>query len=95
MRARAASSEDAKAIARIYNEGIEERIATFETSPRAARKIQAWFDGTHPVVVVEEEGEVISFANVLLDRFPGLKIGGVDFGNNWALWGPRKLMVRL
>ena len=63
VRARAASSEDAKAIARIYNEGIEERIATFETSPRAARKIQAWFDGTHPVVVVEEEGEVISFAN--------------------------------
>ena len=33
MRARAASSEDAEAIARIYNEGIEERIATFETSP--------------------------------------------------------------
>jgi L-amino acid N-acyltransferase YncA len=61
--ARAASSEDTKAIARIYNEGIEERIATFETSPRAAREIQAWFDGTHPVVVVEEEGEVISFAN--------------------------------
>jgi phosphinothricin acetyltransferase len=63
VRTRAASSEDAEAIARIYNEGIEERIATFETSPRAAREIQAWFDGTHPVVVVEEEGEVISFAN--------------------------------
>jgi L-amino acid N-acyltransferase YncA len=63
VRARAASSEDTKAIVRIYNEGIEERIATFETSPRAAREIQAWFDGTHPVVVVEEEGEVISFAN--------------------------------
>jgi L-amino acid N-acyltransferase YncA len=63
VRARAATSEDTKAIVRIYNEGIEERIATFETSPRAAREIQAWFDGTHPVVVVEEEGEVISFAN--------------------------------
>jgi L-amino acid N-acyltransferase YncA len=63
VRARVASSEDAKAIARIYNEGIEERIATFETSPRTTREIQAWFDGTHPVVVVEEEGEVISFAN--------------------------------
>jgi hypothetical protein len=60
---RAASPEDAEAVARIYNEGIEERIATFETSLRTAREIKAWFDGTHPVVVVEEEGEVISFAN--------------------------------
>lgn len=39
--------------------------------------------------------EVISFANVLLDSFPGLKIGYVDYGNNWALWGPRSLMVTL
>lgn len=63
LQSRAASPEDAEAIVRIYNEGIEERIATFETSPRTAREIQAWFDGTHPVVVVEEEGRVISFAN--------------------------------
>jgi pimeloyl-[acyl-carrier protein] synthase len=39
--------------------------------------------------------EVVSFAKVLLEHFPGLKIGDVDFGNNWALWGPRKLTVRL
>jgi L-amino acid N-acyltransferase YncA len=63
VQSRAANPEDSEAIARIYNEGIEERIATFETSPREAREIKAWFDGTHPVVVVEEEGEVISFAN--------------------------------
>src|ERR671920_81740 len=63
VQSRAAGPEDAQAIARIYNEGIEERIATFETSLRTAREIEAWFDGTHPVVVVEEEGEVISFAN--------------------------------
>ena len=56
MQSRAASPEDAEAIVRIYNEGIEERIATFETSPRTAREIEAWFDGTHPIVVVEEEG---------------------------------------
>ncbi|HEX5699126.1 MAG TPA: arsinothricin resistance N-acetyltransferase ArsN1 family A [Rubrobacter sp.] len=63
MQSRAASPEDARAIARIYNEGIEERIATFETSLRTAREIEAWFSGTHPIVVVEEEGRVISFAN--------------------------------
>jgi L-amino acid N-acyltransferase YncA len=63
VQSRAASPEDAEAIARIYNEGIEERIATFETSLRTAREILDWFDGTHPIVVVEDEGVVISFAN--------------------------------
>jgi phosphinothricin acetyltransferase len=62
-RSRAAVPKDAEAIARIYNQGIEERIATFETRPRTAGEIQGWFDDTHPVVVVEGEGGVISFAN--------------------------------
>jgi L-amino acid N-acyltransferase YncA len=63
MQARPATRRDAEAIARIYNEGIEERIATFETHPRTAGEIQAWLEGTHPIVVVEEGGAVISFAN--------------------------------
>lgn len=62
MRARSAGPEDAAAIARIYNQGIEERIATFETRARTAEEIEAWFGGRHPVVVVEEEGEVLAFA---------------------------------
>jgi L-amino acid N-acyltransferase YncA len=63
MQARPATRRDAEAITRIYNQGIEERIATFETRPRTAREIQAWFDDKHPIVVVEEEGVVVSFAN--------------------------------
>ncbi|HJQ30106.1 MAG TPA: arsinothricin resistance N-acetyltransferase ArsN1 family A [Rubrobacter sp.] len=63
MQARLATRRDAEAIARIYNEGIEERIATFETRPRTGQEIRAWFDGTHPIVVVEDEGVVVSFAN--------------------------------
>lgn len=63
MIARPAMRRDTESIVRIYNEGIEERIATFETRPRTAGEIQAWFDDTHPIVVVEEEGAVISFAN--------------------------------
>jgi len=63
VRSRAARQEGAEAIARIYNEGIEERIATFETSLRTATEILEWFDGTHPIVVVEDEEAVISFAN--------------------------------
>jgi phosphinothricin acetyltransferase len=63
LRSRAARPGDAEAIARIYNQGIGERIATFETRPRAGREIMGWFDDGHPIVVVEGGGRVISFAN--------------------------------
>src|SRR5215212_1633964 len=63
LRSRAAGPGDAEAISRIYNQGIEERIATFETRPRAGAEIQGWFDEGHPIVVVEEGGVVVSFAN--------------------------------
>jgi L-amino acid N-acyltransferase YncA len=36
---RLATASDAAAIARIYNQGIEDRIATFETEPRTAQQI--------------------------------------------------------
>ena len=79
MHSRAAGLEDAEAIARIYNEGIEERIATFETSPRTARDIGAFFDGIHPIVVVEEEGKVISFANTTAYSSRGCYSGVAEF----------------
>jgi phosphinothricin acetyltransferase len=63
MIARRATPHDAAAIARIYNEGIAERIATFETRPRTPGDVEQWFDGVHPVVVLEENGEVIAFAS--------------------------------
>lgn len=62
MRVRPAVPKDAGEIARIYNQGIEERIATFETRSRTADEILSWFDGEHPVVVVEEGGRIIAFA---------------------------------
>jgi phosphinothricin acetyltransferase len=62
LQARPATPEDAAAIAAIYNEGIEDRIATFETRPRSASDVLKWFDGAHPVVVVEAAGQVIAFA---------------------------------
>lgn len=63
MIARPATREDAASIARIYNQGINDRIATFETRHRASDDILAWLDGAHPVVVVEDKGEVIAFAS--------------------------------
>jgi L-amino acid N-acyltransferase YncA len=63
VRARPAAIEDAGAIARIYNQGIEDRIATFETRLRSEEDIRGkWFSGRHPLVVVEDESGVIAFA---------------------------------
>lgn len=63
LAARAATMADAPSIATIYNQGIADRIGTFETEPRSAQQIEAWFDGRHPIVVVEENGEVVAFAS--------------------------------
>ncbi len=63
MPARVATPADAAAIAAIYNEGIEDRLATFETRLRSARDIEDWFDGRHPIVVVEENGTALAFAS--------------------------------
>ena len=63
LRTRAATPDDAEAIARIYNEGIEDRVATFETKPRSAADVRGWFDGVHPIVVAEDEGRVLAFAS--------------------------------
>jgi len=63
MKSRDAAVADAPAIARIYNEGIDDRVATFETRHRTADDVVQWLDGRHPVVVVEEDGgDVIAFA---------------------------------
>ncbi len=62
MTSRPARLEDAEAMARIYNQGIQDRVATFETRLRSAEDIHAWFDGVHPIVVVEEGNEVVAFA---------------------------------
>ena len=63
MTIRRATKADAGAIARIYNQGIEDRIATFETRPRTAEEIAGWFDSVHPVVVAKEDGRIVGFAS--------------------------------
>ncbi len=62
MQTRTALPTDLDGIAAIYNEGIADRVATFETRPRSAEDINQWFDGFHPIVVVEDAGQVIGFA---------------------------------
>lgn len=61
--ARPAAREDAPFIAAIYNEGIADRVATFETRARTADDVHAWFTGRHPIVVVTDEGNrVVAWA---------------------------------
>jgi L-amino acid N-acyltransferase YncA len=62
MQVRPAVLADAAAIADIYNHGIEDRVATFETRLRTAEDVASWFDGVHPIMVAEDEGQVIAFA---------------------------------
>jgi L-amino acid N-acyltransferase YncA len=50
---RAATVSDAGAIAEIYNQGIADRVATFETEPRSPVQIAAWFTGRALIVVAE------------------------------------------
>jgi phosphinothricin acetyltransferase len=47
----------------IYNEGIADRVATFEIEPRSTEQVAAWFDGRHPIVVVEDGAEIVAFAS--------------------------------
>lgn len=60
---RRATPADAVAIARIYNEGIRGRGATFETRERTADEIEGWFgDPRYPLLVAEDAGQVVGFA---------------------------------
>ena len=55
---------DAEAIAAIYNEGIEDRVATFETRLRTVDEVSAWLHVDLPFVVADDDGAVLGFARV-------------------------------
>jgi L-amino acid N-acyltransferase YncA len=64
LRTRPATDADADAIARIYNEGIEDRLATFETDPREPEDVLRWLEAGFPIVVAEtDSGEVVAWAS--------------------------------
>jgi L-amino acid N-acyltransferase YncA len=57
-------AEDVDAITSIYNEGIEDRVATFETRPRALPR-SAPDSATRPLLVAEaRHGAILGFARV-------------------------------
>lgn len=70
MEIRDAIPADAVAIAAIYNQGIEDRVATLETVLRDADERRAWLDERgprHPVLVAVDGGAVLGWGS--LNRF--------------------------
>ncbi len=64
---RGARPSDAEAISLIYNQGIEDRIATLETERRTPEERGAWMAARgprHPVIVAEGSGGVIGWGSL-------------------------------
>ena len=64
---RRADVADAEAIAAIYNQGIEDRVATLETELRTPDERRAWLAARgerHPVLVAEREGRTVAWASL-------------------------------
>ena len=62
---RAAAPEDVPALTAIYNEGIAEREATFETRRREPAEVAGWLEERLPFVVAEDaDGTVSGFASL-------------------------------
>ena len=59
---RRASVGDAAAIARVFNEGIAERGATFETAPQEPARFEASIEGGEVVLVGTRDGDVVAAA---------------------------------
>jgi len=66
-RVRAATAADADAICRIYNQGIEDRVATLATEQRTPAERAAWLAAKgprHPVIVAEDDGHIIGWGSL-------------------------------
>ncbi len=61
---RPAEERDLEAVAAIYNAGIADRLATFETNPRKAEDLESWLEEGGPFVVAERQDRVVGFARV-------------------------------
>jgi len=66
MLVRRAVVGDIDAITHIYNQGIEDRTATLETSPKSAAEIRGWLDRDprYAVLVAEAEGSIAGWASL-------------------------------
>ncbi len=64
MTIRPATASDAEAVAAIFNQGIAERVATFETRPQGAATVATRIEAGELVLVAERLGRVVGWAGV-------------------------------
>ena len=77
---RPAKDGDAAAIADIYNQGIADRGATFETQPRSREDIQARMaDARFPLLVADNAGTVVGWAGLSSYRSRACYAGIAEF----------------
>lgn len=65
---REARRDDAGVIVQIYNQGIEDRSATFETRLRSEDEVRGWFDEDRTIYVAELDGRIAAFASAFSYR---------------------------
>jgi phosphinothricin acetyltransferase len=66
-RLRLALPDDAEALCRIYNQAIEDRVATLETELRTPEERRQWLatrSPRHPVLVAEADGQIIAWGSL-------------------------------
>ena len=64
---RLATEADAATICEIYNQGIEDRLATLETELRTPEERRHWLKARgprHPVIVAEDGGRVVAWGSL-------------------------------
>jgi L-amino acid N-acyltransferase YncA len=83
MEVRPARTDDADAIVRIFNRGVAERVATFETQEKTADDFRALIDSGALLLVATEDDQVVAFA----------KVGPYDDAHHYAGVGEATLYV--
>ncbi|MGW8427936.1 arsinothricin resistance N-acetyltransferase ArsN1 family A [Peribacillus simplex] len=64
---REAIETDLNSVKDIYNQGIEDRIATLETETKDQAYMEEWFakhSGRYKVIVAEQDGEIVGWASL-------------------------------
>jgi L-amino acid N-acyltransferase YncA len=61
---RRARASDAERLAEIFNQGIEDRVATFETRPQSPEALTGLIAAAPPLIVAEIDGAVVGWAKV-------------------------------
>ncbi|MDF2000966.1 arsinothricin resistance N-acetyltransferase ArsN1 family A [Peribacillus frigoritolerans] len=67
MNIREAIEADLDSIKDIYNQGIEDRIATLETETKDQAYMEEWFakhNGRYKLIVAEQDGEIVGWSSL-------------------------------